>query len=295
MASNIKLLANGLKNEYQILVANNGIKALSIARSDTPPDLILLDILMPDINGYEVCRLLKNDPLTHDIPIIFVSALNDTFDEEKGLNLGAVDYISKPFHLPIVRARIRNQMMLKRKTDLLENMSHLDGLTQIANRRQFDERFEQETARCIRNHQYLAIIMIDIDFFKAYNDNYGHGKGDQCLIKVANALDQVLQRASDLFARYGGEEFVAILPDTPPDSVHQLAENMRLVIEQLALEHAYSPISNHVTISVGFACEVMTQTEQAQSLLNKADKALYEAKANGRNRVFAEAAISSNE
>lgn len=294
MASNIKLLANGLKNEYQILVANNGIKALNIARSDTPPDLILLDILMPDINGYEVCRLLKNDPTTHDIPIIFVSALNDTFDEEKGLNLGAVDYISKPFHLPIVRARIRNQMTLKRKTDLLENMSHLDGLTQIANRRQFDERFEQETARCIRNHQYLAIIMIDIDFFKAYNDNYGHGKGDQCLIKVANALDQVLQRASDLFARYGGEEFVAILPDTPPDSVAQLAESMRLVIEQLALEHAYSPIATHVTISLGFACEVMTQVEQAQSLLTKADKALYQAKANGRNQIYVDETINSH-
>ena len=134
MPTNVKVLANGLKNEYHIQVASNGAKAIEIARSSTPPDLILLDIIMPEMDGYEVCRRLKNDAHTSSIPIIFVSALGEALDEEKGLNLGAVDYISKPFHLPIVRARLRNHMTLKRKTDLLEDMSHMDGLTHVANR-----------------------------------------------------------------------------------------------------------------------------------------------------------------
>ncbi len=285
MSTNIKVLANGLKNEYHIQVATNGAKAIEIALSSTPPDLILLDIIMPDMDGYEVCRRLKNDAHTSGIPIIFVSALGDVLDEEKGLNLGAVDYISKPFHLPIVRARLRNHMRLKRKTDLLEDMSHMDGLTQVANRRQFDETFEKEAQRCQRDQHYLGVIMIDIDYFKPFNDNYGHGKGDDCLVKVASCLNAQIKRASDLFARYGGEEFVVILPNTPPKEVVAIAEKLRAAVDQLMLKHEYSPVTDHVTISLGAACELIESHQQALDLLSKADKALYMAKEQGRNRV----------
>ncbi len=285
MPTNVKVLANGLKNEYHIQVASNGAKAIEIARSSTPPDLILLDIIMPDMDGYEVCRRLKNDAHTSSIPIIFVSALGEALDEEKGLNLGAVDYISKPFHLPIVRARLRNHMTLKRKTDLLEDMSHMDGLTHVANRRQFDETFEKEAKRCQRDGHYLGIIMIDIDYFKLFNDNYGHGKGDECLVKVAGALNNQIRRTNDLFARYGGEEFVVILPNTPPKEVAAIAEKLRSAVDQLMLKHEYSPVTDHVTISLGGASELIESHQQALDLLSKADKALYMAKEQGRNRV----------
>ncbi|MCL4556659.1 MAG: diguanylate cyclase [Gammaproteobacteria bacterium] len=285
MPTNVKVLANGLKNEYHIQVASNGAKAIEIARSSTPPDLILLDIIMPDMDGYEVCRRLKNDAQTSSIPIIFVSALGEALDEEKGLNLGAVDYISKPFHLPIVRARLRNHMTLKRKTDLLEDMSHMDGLTHVANRRQFDETFEKEAQRCQRDGHYLGIIMIDIDYFKLFNDNYGHGKGDDCLVKVAGALNNQIRRSSDLFARYGGEEFVVILPDTQPKEVAAIAEKLRVAVDQLNITHEFSAVSDHVTISLGGASELIESHQQALDLLSKADQALYQAKEMGRNRV----------
>lgn len=285
MPTNVKVLANGLKNEYHIQVASNGAKAIEIARSSTPPDLILLDIIMPDMDGYEVCRRLKNDAQPSSIPIIFVSALGEALDEEKGLNLGAVDYISKPFHLPIVRARLRNHMTLKRKTDLLEDMSHMDGLTHVANRRQFDETFEKEAQRCQRDGHYLGIIMIDIDYFKLFNDNYGHGKGDDCLVKVAGALNNQIRRSSDLFARYGGEEFVVILPDTQPKEVAAIAEKLRVAVDQLNITHEFSAVSDHVTISLGGASELIESHQQALDLLSKADKALYQAKEMGRNRV----------
>lgn len=285
MPTNVKILANRLKAEYQIQVASNGAKAIDIATGSNPPDLILLDIIMPDMDGYEVCRQLKNNAHTSNIPIIFVSALGEAVDEEKGLNLGAVDHISKPFHLPIVRARLRNHISLKRKTDLLEDLSHMDGLTHVANRRHFDETFEKEAQRCQRDGVYLGIIMIDIDYFKPFNDNYGHGNGDDCLVKVANALNQQIRRSTDLFARYGGEEFVVILPETQPKEVAAIAEKLRAAVDQLGLKHEFSAVSDHVTISLGAVSECIESYQQALDLLLKADKSLYHAKEQGRNRV----------
>ena len=178
--ANIKVLASLLKDDYIIQVANKGQKALEIARSSNPPDLILLDILMPEMDGYAVCRELKNQAATSRIPVIFISALDEASDETKGLDLGAVDYISKPFHPDIVKSRIRNHMNLKVKTDLLENMSQVDGLTQVANRRHFDATLNQEIKRHARTGKPLGLVMLDIDYFKPFNDHYGHGKGDEC-------------------------------------------------------------------------------------------------------------------
>ncbi|WP_019894757.1 response regulator [Hydrogenovibrio halophilus] len=284
-AANAKILANGLKDDHRIKVANTGRKALSVAETQPQPDLILLDILMPDMDGYEVCRILKNNPKTQSIPIIFVSALDHNAEEEKGLNMGAVDYISKPFHLPIVRSRVRNHLALKLKTDLLEQMSHMDGLTHIANRRQFDETLTREAKRLARSHEPLGILMMDIDFFKPFNDHYGHGQGDMCLQKVAEALQGVIKRPGDLLARYGGEEFVVLLPETPIEGVEKIGNELRAAVEDLTLKHEYSETSEYVTISVGGVSGTVSDEQQAKRLLKGADQSLYHAKEQGRNRV----------
>lgn len=283
--ANVKMLANYLKDEYIIQVAGKGEKALAIAQGSHPPDLILLDIMMPDMDGYTVCRELKNNPATQQIPVIFVSALTEAVEEEQGLNLGAVDYITKPFHLPIVRARIRNQMSLKSKTDMLEEMSNIDGLTQIANRRYFDQMLLKEGNRLARNGLPMSVLMIDIDYFKAYNDNYGHGRGDECLVRVAAAMNKAISRPGDLLARYGGEEFVAILPETDAGRVLAVAQRLCDAVRQLQIVHGYSPIADYVTISVGCAGRVLNDASEAVSLLGQADQALYEAKRRGRNRA----------
>lgn len=176
MITNILILSDLLKDEYDIKIAKSGLKAIEIANSQNI-DLILLDIEMPKMNGYEVCKNLKNSEKTKNIPIIFVTARNSETDEEEGLNLGAIDYITKPFNKTIVKLRVRNHIKLKEKTDLLEQLSMYDGLTNIKNRRFFDEIFEKSYYESRRKKTNLALMMIDIDFFKPYNDNYGHGKG----------------------------------------------------------------------------------------------------------------------
>ncbi|MBE0494559.1 MAG: diguanylate cyclase [Thiomicrospira sp.] len=285
MTSNIQVLANALQDDYRIKVATSGQKAIEIANSDNPPDLVLLDIMMPEIDGYEVCRELKSNPKISGIPVIFVTSLNEVDEEERGLNLGAVDYITKPFHLPIVKARVRNHLSLKLKTDLLEELSHIDGLTHIANRRHFDAFMSKQLRRTQRSAQPTTVIMIDVDFFKPYNDNYGHGLGDDCLVQVARGMRLVIKRPNDLLARYGGEEFAVILPETPLDGGLQVANELHQAISELNLKHEFSDVADHVTISIGVATSVVTDDAQVQALLKRADAALYQAKHNGRNQV----------
>ena len=176
MITNILILSDLLKDEYDIKIAKSGLKAIEIANSQNI-DLILLDIEMPKMNGYEVCKNLKNSEKTKNIPIIFVTARNSETDEEEGLNLRAIDYITKPFNKTIVKLRVKNHIKLKEKTDLLEQLSMYDGLTNIKNRRFFDEIFEKSYYESRRKKTNLALMIIDLDFFKPYNDNYGHGKG----------------------------------------------------------------------------------------------------------------------
>jgi diguanylate cyclase (GGDEF)-like protein len=285
MTANIRILANLLKDDYTIQIANRGQKALDIARGSQPPDLILLDIMMPEMDGYQVCRELKNNQATSHIPVIFVTAMDEVENQKKGLSLGAVDYITKPFDADIVKVRVRNHMNLKVKTDMLEDMSHVDGLTQVANRRNFDRSLQRELKRLERSGKPLGLVMLDIDYFKPFNDHYGHGKGDECLIKVAAALQQVIKRPGDLLARYGGEEFAAILPETDAEGVARVAEAMRAAVEAIDVEHGYSQVADHVTISVGCCAQVVTAETTAEQLLNRADTALYAAKRQGRNRV----------
>ncbi len=283
--TNIKVLGETLKANYQIRLATNGRKALEIATSDNPPDLILLDIMMPEMNGFEVCKQLKESKKTRNIPVIFITAMDDERDETKGLELGAVDYITKPFSLPIVKARVKTHLELKRHRDILENLSTIDALTEISNRRRFDEYYNAEWKRSTREATQLSMIIIDIDFFKLYNDNYGHSAGDDCLKQVAKCLYDLVNRPADLLARYGGEEFVCILPKTDMTGTMQIAEMMRTKIEDLNLLHEHSIISDHITISLGTATVLPSDRIEADILVKGADKCLYQAKEGGRNQV----------
>ncbi len=282
--TNIQVLNDALGGDYRVFFATTGKHALKIA-TESLPDLILLDVIMPDMDGYEVCRSIKSDPLLKNIPIIFITAMNQQEDEAIGLELGAVDYICKPFNPGIVRLRVRNQIELKRQRDMLAYLSHLDGLTGIPNRRAIEEGLEREWRRGIRSGNPLSLIMVDIDYFKAYNDKNGHLAGDDCLRYVSKALHSATVRAGDMVARYGGEEFLAILPDTDEAGARLVAGRMQDAIAGLALPHPASPVDHHITISMGMATAVPTRDKSVKSLLESTDNALYTAKAAGRNRM----------
>ena len=283
--SNIQVLAEALRGVYQVKVAGSGKAAFDVIAKQGLPDLILLDVMMPEMDGYEVCRLLKQNPATQSVPVIFVTAKNDVIREEQGLRLGAADYISKPLHLPIVLARVHNHIALKMKTDMLEAHALLDGLTNIPNRRRFDQSLSSEWKRALRSGTPLSLILLDIDHFKSYNDNYGHGVGDICLCNVATALASSVDRSGDLVARYGGDEFVVMLPNTDQDGGAQIAELMCKHIEAQEILHEYSDVVPRVTVSVGAASAVPVATKTPASLLERVDRHLYRAKERGRNQV----------
>ncbi len=284
--TNIKILQHALKDKVKISFATNGPDALKIAISDTPPDMILLDVIMPEMDGYEVCRKLKADRRTKNIPVIFITSKISEEDEIKGLEAGAVDYIAKPFSRAIVNARVRTHLELKRHRDFLENLSSLDGLTGIPNRRRFDEFINQQWGQAARDAKALSLILMDIDFFKTYNDEYGHQAGDECLKRIASALENVVRRPSDLVARYGGEEFVCILPDTDLQGATTIARRMRNEINRLAIPHAKSKTEAWVTMSFGIGTVVPTPDCHPAILIEAADKQLYRAKHEGRNRIL---------
>lgn len=473
--ANLRLLVNLLReNGYKVRAVSNGYEALETIKK-SPPDLILLDILMPDLSGYQVCQILKEDVITRDIPIIFLSALSDGLDKVKAFSVGGSDYITKPFQVEEVLARVKNQLTIQwhkkqleleilereqaqealrlqyqreqalnrvirairnsleistvfstavteigqllqadwvaivqylsqhnswqpiveyfpnsdlaklintklsnpgyllterlqllqtfcvedpekilnsfnqdliaqysriwlpipvysdgrawgslsivrhhsvpwSETDVelavvvtdqlaiaiaqsqlyqqlhqvnqeLENLANLDGLTQVANRRRFDQILEQEWLRLRREKQPLSLILADIDYFKLYNDNYGHLAGDDCLKKVARTIYETVKRPADLVARYGGEEFVVILPNTSLPGALQVAENIREAVYNLQLCHETSPAKGVVTLSLGVSSLIPLADDAPQILIKKADQALYKAKKKGKNIV----------
>ena len=282
---NISVLAELLRPDFKIRAATNGEKALEIAFSDNPPDLILLDVIMPGMDGYEVCRKLKEKTNTQNIPVIFVTGKTDEEDQVKGFNIGAVDYITKPFSAIIVKVRVGMHAELKRYRDYLENISYLDGLTGIFNRRKFDEYLESAWNLAVRISMPVSMILMDIDFFKQYNDLYGHQEGDHCLIQIAQALSKTIVRKTDFFARYGGEEFVCILPNTPIEDTFIIAEKLRESVRLLQIPHADSTVEKIVTISAGVASKFPTKNLSCSALIKAADEALYRAKETGRNKT----------
>lgn len=282
---NIAVLVETLRDEYELSVAVDGMTALEIAAREPRPDILLLDIMMPGMDGYEVCKRLKADPTTADIPVIFVTAMNEVEDEAKGLEVGAIDYITKPISPPIVAARVRNHLELKKHRDLLKDLSSVDGLTGIANRRRFDETLGREWKRCARSRGALSVLIIDIDFFKDFNDNYGHVAGDECLQKIAATLAAATHRVGDLVARYGGEEFGVVLPETDQDGAANVAGMMHKGVAALNITHAFSRCSDRVTVSIGAGSTVPRNDSGPHLLVEAADRMLYQAKQDGRNRV----------
>lgn len=287
IVANIEILNSILGSTYEILFATSGQDAIDIAKEQLP-DLILLDVVMPGMDGYAVCSRLKAEEKTRDIPVIFVTAMDHEEDESKGLNAGVIDYIIKPIRPSIVKARIHNHLELKHYRDYLKNLSTLDGLTGIPNRRRFDEVLQNEWYRGNRNQTTISLLMMDIDYFKAYNDNYGHLAGDECLRRLARCLSESVRRPVDLPARYGGEEFVLLLPETDSDEAVTVARRLQEKTHQLNIPHAYSQAADHVTFSIGIATMIPSDACSQLDLVNRADKLLYEAKHHGRNRFISE-------
>lgn len=278
-AANVHVLAEALEREHELFVATTAARALELA---TSADLILLDVVLPDGDGIEVCRRLRADPLTKGIPVIFVTALEHTEDEEQGFAAGGVDYIVKPIQPAIVRARVRTHLELKAARDRLERLATLDGLTGIANRRRFDQAVAEEWRRAIRNGRPLTLALADVDHFKAYNDRHGHQGGDACLQAVARALAAQCRRPGELAARYGGEEFGLVLPDVDAEGAACLAQLALDAVATVEIEGLGR--DGRVTLSLG-AVSLRPQATQAPEIaLRAADEALYQAKGNGRRR-----------
>lgn len=282
--TNLQLLGGILAKEgYQIDYARDGEEAIRIARSGDY-DLILLDIMMPGIDGYEVCRRLKMETITQNVPVIFVTAMGKVVDEQKGLLLGAVDYIKKPFSIPIVRTRVETHLVLKRQRDILNKLSSLDGLTGIANRRFLDENLLRHWRHSIREQKPVSFIMIDIDCFKLYNDTYGHLEGDTCLKKLASMFKECLKRPGDFVARYGGEEFAVVLPETDKSGLCYILEKLWKATQELKIDHKESTVSKFVTISQGGVTILPRQESSLEAIISRSDQLLYKAKKKGRNR-----------
>jgi diguanylate cyclase (GGDEF)-like protein len=286
--TNLLLLTNILQLEgYEVETAQSGPEALQGTRVRLP-DLVLLDIMMPEMSGLEVCRILKSDARTSDIPIIFLTALGEVPDRVTGLEVGGDDYIAKPFHPDELRARIRAVLrtkqahdQLRRERETLASQAVTDPLTGVYNRRLLETRLTEEAARSRRYGHRLTCLMLDLDHFKRINDQYGHPTGDAILRQFAT-LTQSCLRSSDILARYGGEEFVILVTGTGLEGATATAKKILRTIE----DHCFQGVEGQdlrLTTSIGVA--ELLPGENPEQVLARADRALYEAKRTGRNRV----------
>ncbi len=298
----IALLGNTLEGFGRLQFATSGIDALRLAQ-DTVPDLILLDIEMPGMGGFEVCRALKANPQLADVPVIFITSHDAGEHEVTGLALGGVDFICKPLRPARVVARVRMHLRMKDMSDMLRRSAYTDGLTGIANRRQFDDLMGREWHRSERTASPISLLMIDIDAFKNFNDRYGHPAGDKCLQRVAWAVQQAGHRPADLAARFGGEEFAMVLPNTDAAGAEVVALHLLEAIDALAIPHAASPTHPFVSVSIGASsfdgsCQnwvghpadsrlgTLGRHQPVADLLTAADRALYTAKQAGRRGAY---------
>ncbi|MDR1660825.1 MAG: diguanylate cyclase [Azoarcus sp.] len=290
-------------------LTNMGLTALHSATGEAGletfererPDLILLDIIMPGMDGFEVARRVRQLEKDNWTPIIFLTARADERDLQCAIEAGGDDYLIKPVSEVVLKAKINAMRRMAQMRDSLrkvksklekanhelQRLSAIDSLTGIANRRRFDETLLREWRRCSRSAMPLSLLMLDVDWFKLFNDHYGHQMGDECLKIVAHTLEETTQRPNDMVARYGGEEFATILPETSGEGAQAVAEAMRAGIENLRIDHAWSSVSQVVTISVGVATIIPPREGEAgiHALIKAADDALYRAKESGRNQV----------
>jgi diguanylate cyclase (GGDEF)-like protein len=298
----IKVLARVLSGCGPMRFATDGEMALRLIH-ESAPDLVLLDAEMPNTNGFKVCASMKAEPKLADIPVIFITSHAHTRFEIAALELGAADFITKPICEPLLMARVKTQLRIKHLTDELRRISTIDALTDISNRRRFDELLEREWQRCLRDGDSLALLMIDIDHFKLFNDHYGHPAGDDCLRSVAGLLRDACMRPADDVARIGGEEFAILLPQTTLAGAEKVARRVMAGIESLGIPHESSPTAGHVTVSAGLSYyentgisrksfatsrfDDITRVPLSPSDLVKcADQALYAAKRAGRSQAW---------
>jgi len=276
-ATNIGILSACLQDTYHLKTAKSGKQGLKLANESPKPDLILLDVEMPGMNGYEVCQQLKSDSATFDIPVIFVTGRLDIKDEEKGFASGAVDYITKPIHPPLVIARVDTHITLKIQKDKLERMAMYDQLTELYNRHFLFKAAKQKISSSLRHEFPLSVMIIDIDLFKSINDTHGHPSVDAVIRAIAKTLTSEF-RGEDIAARFGGEEFVVVMCNCDLENAKIKAEQLRDKIEKLR------PIGINTTVSIGLS-QLDNEQESFAELLEKADHALYTAKESGRNQV----------
>jgi diguanylate cyclase (GGDEF)-like protein len=279
------------KEGYRVAEATDGEQALA-DYNHLHPDIVLLDAVMPVMDGFTCCRHLQSLPGGDRTPLLIITSLDDPESVDRAFEVGASDYVTKPIHWAVLRQRVRRLIQqshlykeLEAANQKLRRLASLDGLTQVANRRLFDERFEKEWLRLAREQASLSLIMCDVDFFKAYNDTYGHQAGDECLQQVARAITESVRRPADLVARYGGEEFAVILPNTESAGAVLVAESIRKRVQALAIVHATSTASKYITLSLGVASVIPLPSSLSATLILAADKALYQAKASGRDAV----------
>ncbi len=278
----LALIAHLIGDMAQVDTAQGGVKGLAAAER-TLPDMILCDVKMPDIDGLMVCRHLQANVLTRNIPVVCISASIDEEEEIAALRAGAVDFIKKPISPLLARARIKTQIELCQKSDMLLDMARRDPLTGIFNRRYFDERMADEWARHRRSKEPLAMAMIDLDKFKDFNDRYGHVRGDQALMSAADRLRNAARRPGELTARYGGEEFVMLLPRTGPGEAEAFGQWVCEDFQAMACPHE-GVEGGILSISAGIAVAIPADSMQPLDLMRRADEALYQAKGSGRNR-----------
>lgn len=281
----IRLLSGLILDKGDVLFATSGEAGLNLARQRRP-DLILLDVEMPDLSGYEVCRRLKDDPDTRDIAVMIVTSHHSSAHEVQALESGAIDFLTKPLAPAVVRARVQTQLTLKSQADALHRQAMLDGLTGLYNRAYFHEHLELEWRRHQRQQVPLGFALLDVDHFKAFNDQYGHVAGDACLRRVAQALKASTRRPAEFVVRYGGEEFAIVMPNTPREEIARFGEWICRQVQDLAIPHEGSSAAPVVTISAGLAVLVPSPDLTWSDLIERADRALYRAKQEGRNRAM---------
>jgi diguanylate cyclase (GGDEF)-like protein len=276
---------------YEIVEAQNGTEALNLCEQ-LHPDIILLDAIMPDMDGFECCTRLKSVAFSQCTPVLMITGLDDQESVDRAFEVGAIDFITKPIHWPVLRQRVKRlisqsqlQKQLESANQELQKLATIDQLTQIANRRRFEEYLVPEWQRMAREQLPISLILGDVDFFKLYNDTYGHQLGDRCLQAVAKSIQNTIKRSTDLVARYGGEEFTVILPNTNMEGAIILADAICTVVRKLAIPHSTSPVSSFVTISAGVATLIPKPGSDYQQIIALADKALYQAKTAGRDRL----------
>jgi diguanylate cyclase (GGDEF)-like protein len=282
---NRTVLAQLLEGECRLILARDGASALA-RLNEEDISLVLLDVSMPDMDGYEVLRQIRANPRTRDIGVIFITSQTDEADEERGLSLGASDYVTKPIRPAIVLARIRVHLKLAQQRRELLRLSNQDGLTGLANRRHFDEMLDLACRQAARNRTTIGVALFDVDHFKQYNDHYGHGAGDEALRSVARALSEHARRPSDVAARYGGEEFVLLVHDA--QNFQDLLEQIRLAVIDMHIPHETSSTSRVVTVSCGGVLIAGSRSLSPADVVTQADRLLYRAKREGRNRVVFE-------